>query len=225
MSIWRELFRSGPSGMEQIREQLLSMLDIDRRTFDTACSALLEGADVDTVRSQVSDSDHRVNVLVQQVRRELVVHASTHGSLVEISPLLLYMSIVKDIERIGDYAKNILDIARAGGDLSVPADDRDALRTYRDRVSALISEVRETFAEQDADRATSLLETWQEVGHEFDHHVAALISSDAPSRHAVPRALYYRYLKRIASHLDNILTALVMPLDKVDFYWPDESEH
>jgi phosphate uptake regulator len=194
MSIWRELFGAGPAGLERIRDQLLDMLDADRRTFDLACTALLAGAEVDSVRRQVSDSDHQVNQLVQQVRRELVVHASTHGALVEVPTLLLYMSIVKDVERIGDYAKNILDIARAGGDLSTASDDRGDLHGYRDRVSALISEVRQVFAEQDAGRATALLTEWREVSRELDGRVAALVTAAAPASQAVPRALYYRYL-------------------------------
>ena len=45
-----------------------------------------------------------------------------------------------------------------------------------------------------------------------------------PATHAVPRALYYRYLKRIVGHLMNILTALVMPLDKLDFFWQEDRD-
>ena len=34
----------------------------------------------------------------------------------------------------------------------------------------------------------------------------------------MPRALYYRYLKRITAHTMNMLTSLVMPLDRLDYY-------
>jgi Na+/phosphate symporter len=223
MTIWRELFRGGESGLDRVRTQLLEMLDIDRETFDITSNALLSGTDVPTARSQASSSDHRVNELVQEVRRALVVHASTRGDLSDMPALLLYMSIVKDIERIGDYAKNILDIAQAGGNLA-DGDDHDELADFRNRVSALVTEVRRTFASQDAAAATNILTTWGEISQEMDRRVDALVTVDAPAAYAVPRALYFRYLKRIIGHLMNILTALVMPLDKVDFFWGDDRE-
>ena len=222
MTIWRELFGQGTSGLDLVREHLLEMIAIDQQTFDLACTALLSDADVDTVRRQASDSDHKVNELVQRVRRELIVHASARGDLSDMPALLLYMSIVKDAERIGDYAKNILDIARAGGDLAAANGDRDELHETRDRVSALILQVRDVFASQDAAEATRLLNDWGAVSRDIDRRVDALVTVDAPASYAVPRALYYRYLKRIVGHLMNILTALVMPLDKLDFFW---SEH
>jgi len=39
-----------------------------------------------------------------------------------------------------------------------------------------------------------------------------------PSRHAAPRALFYRYIKRLSLHLSNILSSVVMPVDRLDFY-------
>jgi phosphate uptake regulator len=224
MTIWREWFRGGESGLDRVRTQLLDMLDIDRQTFDFATAALLAGSDVTTARRNASESDHKVNEAVQEVRRELVVHSSTRGDTFDVPALLLYMSIVKDIERIGDYAKNILDIAQAGGDLSTTGDDHAQLAEYGRRVSALIAEVRDIFESQKADDATRVLTHWGDVSREMDQLVNALITVDASAAHAVPRALYYRYLKRIVGHLMNILTALVMPLDKVDFFWGEDRE-
>lgn len=223
MTIWRELFGGQPSGLDRVRGRLLDMLEIDRRTFDIATDALLGGTDVSAARTAASDSDHQVNELVQQVRRELVVHASTRGDMGDLPAELLYMSIVKDIERIGDYAKNILDIARAGGSLST-GEDHAELVGYQTRVSALVSQVRTVFEAQDADEATRVLTSWGEVSRALDRLVDGLVTVDAPASYAVPRALYYRYVKRIIGHLMNILTALVMPLDKLDFFWGEDDE-
>ena len=40
----------------------------------------------------------------------------------------------------------------------------------------------------------------------------------APAADAVARALYYRFLKRTTAHIMNFLTALVHPLDRLDYY-------
>lgn len=224
MTIWRELFGGQRSGLERVREQLLDMLTIDRKTFDVACRPLLGDKDPVKARREASASDQQVNELVQEVRRHLVIHASARGDMGDMPALLLYMSIVKDIERIGDYAKNILDIASAGGAFAETDDDYEELAGYRDRTSALIEEVRAVFAAQDAAAATRLLTEWGGVSRELDQRVDMLVVTDQPGSAAVPRALYYRYLKRIIGHLLNILTALVMPLDKLDFFWQEDQD-
>ena len=81
----------------------------------------------------------------------------------------------------------------------------------------------DVFASQDPAEATRLLKEWGAASRDIDGRVNALVSVDAPATYAVPRALYYRYLKRIVGHLMNILTALVMPLDKLDFFWSEQS--
>ena len=224
MTIWRELFGGQRSGLERVREQLLDMLTIDRQTFDIACRPLLGDTDPVVSRREASASDQQVNELVQEVRRQLVVHASARGDLNDMPALLLYMSIVKDIERIGDYAKNILDIASAGGAFATTDEDYQDLAGYRDRTSSLIEEVRSTFAAQDAATSTQLLTEWGGVSRELDQRVDMLVVTDEPGSAAVPRALYYRYLNRIIGHLLNILTALVMPLDKLDFFWQEDQD-
>ena len=37
-------------------------------------------------------------------------------------------------------------------------------------------------------------------------------------RCCAPRALLTRYLRRLAGHLSNIASSLVMPLDKIDYH-------
>jgi hypothetical protein len=44
------------------------------------------------------------------------------------------------------------------------------------------------------------------------------VASDRPAGQAVAEALYYQYIKRIVAHLMNVLSSLVMPVDKLDFF-------
>lgn len=53
---------------------------------------------------------------------------------------------------------------------------------------------------------------------EFGEKVAALAGGDRRRREAVPRALLYRHFKRVVAHLMNLLSALVMPVDGLDYY-------
>ena len=59
---------------------------------------------------------------------------------------------------------------------------------------------------------------------EYDECVRTQLKSDAPAQEAVPRALLCRYLKRITGHLMNVITSLVMPLERLDYYDEKKSD-
>lgn len=216
---WRSLFTSG-GGLDDVEQQLIEMLRLDRHSFELANQALLAGGDPHELRRQVSDTDHQVNELVQQVRRQLIVHAAVREASADIPTMFTYMSVIKDIERVGDYAKNILDIAVARAD-RVDAADFDDLAPHRDSVERLLEQVMAVFADRDTEAANRLLERTAPELVEFDHRVDELIVSEQPGYQAVPRALYHRHLKRIAAHLMNVLTSLTAPVDQLDFYRQD----
>ena len=219
-----EFFRGGADKeLEQIEQTIQQMLLDCRHTFDAAINALLGGTDPELVRKDIKKTDRRVNKAEREVRRELVVHTSVRGAQADVPMVLVSMSIVKDAERIGDYAKNIFDIAREGVDMSND-EDLDQLIAHRDRVSRLIAETARIFGERDTEAAHLILQTEDENLDEYDALVIAQIESGRPAREAVPRALLYRYFKRITAHAMNVLTSLVMPIDRLDYYDEDKAD-
>ena len=207
-------------GLEHVQRQLLEMLSHDREAFDAATGSILEGGNTALVGPKLRATDALVNELEREIRRELVVHASVHGAG-DIAAILVYMSIVKDVERVGDYAKNIYDLAAGGVDFRA-APDRPVMITYRDRTAEMITESGLIFAEDDHDRAKALLAEADAMLDAFDELVDALVVSDGRAHDAVPRALFYRHLKRIVAHLMNLLSAVVVPVDRLDYQ--DEPE-
>ena len=157
-----------------------------------------------------------INVAQQEVRRALMMYAAVTGSF-DLPLVLAYMSVVKDVERIGDYAKNIFDLAAEGVDLSA-ADDRDELYAIAKRVSEMITESGKVFAAEDVERARALSEEGDSMLDDFDQRVHGLLLSEDAGAVAVPRALLFRYLKRIVSHLMNLLSAVFMPIDQLDYF-------
>lgn len=205
--------------LDHIEETIQQMLTDDRRAFDLAMAALVQEVDVDDIREEVRATDFRVNEGERTIRRELVVHASVVGSL-DTPALLIYMSIVKDIERVGDYAKNLLDLARDGADLSA----HDEWRTLRDEAADLITQTAEIFAERDTARARQMIATGDAMLDLYDDRVSELVRADDASTDAVARALGFRYLKRIVAHLTNVLSSVVMPLDRLDYFDEDPED-
>jgi phosphate uptake regulator len=213
-----DFFRGGGDAqLEQIEAQIRQMLVDDRHTFDTAINALIGGTEPELVRKDIRKTDKGVNKAERAVRRELVVHVSVRGTSADIPLVLASMSVVKDAERIGDHSKDIWDIANSGVDLS-EADDIGGLMRYRDRISQLIGETARVFGEKDLEAAHALLRGADDLQDEYDDLIEQQLHTDRPAIEAVPRALLYRYFKRITAHLMNILTSLVMPIDRLDYY-------
>jgi phosphate uptake regulator len=211
-----EFFKRGHSAVEEVEATLVQMLVDGREVFDTATGALFGGGKSKATKREVRSTDRDINVAQQDVRRDLMIHASVQET-VDLPLVLAYMSTVKDAERIGDYAKNVYDLVRYGADFD-SAPDRDELAAYKDRVSHLLGEAAEAFAAKDTERAQRLIDKADGFLDDYDAQVKATFSWEGEASEAVSRALYFRFLKRITAHVMNFLTSLVKPVDRLDYY-------
>jgi phosphate uptake regulator len=219
-----EFFKGGTDEpLEEIEKLIARMLHDNRHTFDLAMNAVVGGTEPASVGKEIRKSDRRVNKAEREVRRRLVVHTSLQGKRVDQPRVLVSMSIVKDAERVGDYSKNIWDLGSLGIDLS-QAEDLKWLAGMRDRTSRLIGECARIYQERDTEAAHALIPEMDAILDEYDECVVEQIDSDRSPRDAVPRALLCRYLKRITAHLMNILTSLVMPVHRLDYYDEDKAD-
>lgn len=215
-----ELFKGqSGSGLEAVEASMIQMLSTSESVFRLAVSAFEQGTSAQEIGQQVRKTDRQVNRAERSIRRELVVHASVHAGA-DLPLVLVYMSIIKDIERVGDYAKNIWDVASAI-EQGVDKPDLSELTPLFARTLGLMSEIGETYAARDVDRATEVLNRADSWLDEYDAAVENLMTSYVPSTIGVPKALLYRHLKRVTAHLMNVLTAVVMPFDRLD-YWDED---
>jgi phosphate uptake regulator len=220
--VFKFLRDEGSDRLEEIEDKVQQMLAHDRHEFDLAMAALLGDTVASEVNRELRDTDQKVNRLERDIRRQLVVHASVFGGI-DTPAVLVYMSIVKDVERVGDYAKNILDLALDGANLStVP--DIDQWREISAEVSELITQSGVVFRARDALRCRQLLSRGDQLLDIFDDGVSDLVKREAEESQAVPRALTHRYLKRVVAHLMNLLSAVVMPLDRLDYFDEDPED-
>jgi uncharacterized protein with PhoU and TrkA domain len=207
-------FRRSSTGLEHVESQAVTMLGDARHSFDLANAALLDDARSEATAVEIRRIDHRINQAEQDLRAELVVHISVQGGK-EIASVLGFILVLKKIERIGDQAKNILDLAQEGVSLS-GAEDIAVLRTEQREVSSLFGRAGELLVDPDLDRARRFV---TQVGDLLAVHrakVDADMFSDRPGREVVPRAIYYRYLKRIVANLRGIVAVAFDPLTPVD---------
>jgi len=212
-----DFFRgSGQSAIEDVEKRLVAMLQDGHSVFETSTSALFGGGKSKEAKREVKSTDKEINIGQRDVRRALMIHASVREA-VDLPLVLAYMSVVKDVERVGDYAKNIYDLVKYGADFEGAADEQE-LAGYRDAVGELILRAAEVFETRDSEGASALIAKADGFLGDYDRRVKQTYGSEGPAADAVSRALYFRYLKRITAHVMNLMTSLTMPIDQLDYY-------
>jgi phosphate transport system protein len=208
--------------LDRIEVTLQRMIADDLHSFELAMSALLGERSPHEVGAELRATDHGVNSAERDIRRELVVHASVQGAI-DTPAILIYMSIVKDIERIGDYAKNLYDLAVDGADLSTGLHTGEITSLAND-IPVFITEAADAFRDRDEARSKALMHRGDELLDVFDSRVSALVREEHPDHQSVAVALTHRYLKRIVAHTMNVLSAVVMPVDRLDYFDEDPED-
>lgn len=203
-------FRKGDGGLDTIASHTVSMLAEARHSFDLSSMTLLSGTDPSMVADDIRATDDRINQAEQDLRGQLVVHVSVHGSD-DIGEVLGYTLLIKKIERIGDQAKNILDLAEEGVDLSSAADLAD-LSATRQIISEMMSEAGELLNEHNQERADAYRQRADILRRELETKIRDCMHSEQPGSEVVPRAILYRYWKRIVANLGGVVTTATEPL-------------
>ena len=160
-------------GLEAIARKFEQMLEDGRHTFDLTANTLLGGSDPEVIRSDLFETDKRINRQEQEIRRALVVHGAVHGSF-SLPELLVMMSLVKDAERIGDYAKNIFDLA-VHNKTGYAEDELRLLIELKDRISNLLVRARNIYDEQNETAARRFLEDCDQLQDQCDASVHRLL--------------------------------------------------
>jgi len=203
------------NNFEMIQRRFGQMLEDGRHIFDAAANALVGGTAPEAIRDDLFATDKRINETEQELRRLIVVHSTVRGTR-SFPSMLVMMSLAKDAERIGDYAKNIFDLSVSGAELG---DEKLGLTGMKDRISRLLVKARNLHETADSSQARGYLIDADALEDDCDEAVDRLLPAEG--RNWAGAVLGYRYFKRVVSHAANIVTALVVPLDKLDFFDED----
>ncbi|MBN2316114.1 MAG: hypothetical protein JXM79_19460 [Sedimentisphaerales bacterium] len=212
LSFWK-----GKDFLVQVLEDFKTMLDDSESMFQSVCDRLLDNKDQPDLKEQIYKIDKTVNVLQKDIRKRIVEHLALQPS-VDTTACLLLMSVVKDAERLGDYAKNLLQVTEF---LQKPI-DRALFTEYFNGVDKQLLELfkntKRAFIETDLDMASSAWDYHKKIGKGCDEIVKKVANSNLTVNEAVCFALIARYFKRINSHLTNIATSVVLPLSDLDYF-------
>lgn len=167
-------------------------------------------------QSRIYKLDVKVNKLQRKIRKLVVAHVTLSRD--HVPYCLLLMTLVKDAERIGDYWKNISEVHTLGGSVIPEGALRDELADLISTAMTLMGEVGAIIDSQDVERARELIHEGRAAGKRCDKLLVELAKSDFDAAATTAMVLLTRFYKRVGGHLVNILSSVVMPLHKVDFF-------
>lgn len=214
------IFRPG-NPLKEMGEQFAEMLRLTRDMTISAGKIFFREETSPEARTAIFKQDIAVNKLERSIRKMVVAHLSV-GNTQHLPYCLLLMSQVKDVERLGDYAKNLAEVPDIfTGDFPENGILAD-LREIRAEVENAFSATAEIFGRSDRERAMQLIYTGKDMAKRADGLLGRIAQAGHESAPTTALVLGTRYYKRVGGHLLNVLSSVVMPLHKVDYY--DEKE-
>ena len=211
------LFRS-EDALARMGQDFSAMLALSYGLTLDAGRILFKEASEGHHRAELSKRDVQINKVEREIRKQVITHLTFNKDPGDVPYCLLLMSIVKDVERLGDYAKNLAEIRDEGG-ATIPDDANGIeLRGIRSAAESTFGAVSEVFTNSDSKRARLLIQKGRKINQRCDELVATVAKSSYDAATTTSMVLGARYYKRIESHLLNILSGVVMPLHKLDYY-------
>ncbi len=206
----------GKGLLAHMLDHFTDMLDDGEWMFAVVTAVLMGEKEAGEVRDAIFARDEKVDAEQRQVRREIVEHLTLRPE-VDLPACLVLMNVVRDAERIGDYCKNIFQVADNYGCHLAQGSYEESLRQILTEIKGMFSGTKQAFHDSDTHLAGEVIGKLRSLTKRCDMVTSQLLRDNPPARRAVVYTLLSCYFKRVAAHQANIASAVVAPLDRIDF--------
>lgn len=203
--------------LQEVLDDFANMMEETHAMFKNVCDLLLRNKTCDGLKDKIYETDRKVNTLEREIRKRIVEHLSIQPSS-DLPFCLVLMSVVKDAERLGDYAKNIFEVWEL---LKKPLDHNLYKKFFDDLDTKLLenfAQTKQAFVESNEQIAEECMKLEREIVKACDGTVEKLAASDLTTNESVCFTLLARYFKRTAAHLTNIASSVILPISNLDFF-------
>jgi len=204
---------------QQAFNEACEMLEIDGKMYAASVQSLRQ-SDTAEIDLDIYALDKEINRSERDVRKKVMKHLMLSGDT-QLNSGLALVSVVIDIERIGDYTKNIYDLARSHPTRLKAGSLEEKLQEIEAHITQINTRAIQAFRDGDEDLAREVMEEYkEEISDDCDNMADDIISGkvgdlEAPEAAAV--VLYVRFLKRIGSHSRNIVTSIINPFHRIGY--------
>lgn len=201
--------------MKKALECTEQMFILASKNFDIATEELIQNLDIK--RAKIYSTDQKINEYEQDVRRKVFEHLTINPKQ-DLNASLILITVVKDLERIGDFVKNIIELSHHYPKKLPNNDYTKELIDIRNRMSLILKDSLKVFKQGDMEKAREYYSFYREVTEKVDSMIIHLFEDDSLKvREAIVFTLFARYLKRVSAHLGNILTTVINPFHLVGY--------
>ncbi|MFC1724123.1 PhoU domain-containing protein [candidate division KSB1 bacterium] len=202
----------------QAYELSYKMLEMDLEMFKKSVSFLRKsiGKEFDF---DIYAYDKKINEYERDVRKKVMTHLA-FSNPTDVAPSLILISIIINIERIGDYTKNISELAvnypmtLEGGKYEEMLEniETNLTKNFKDLISC--------FKKYNIKVAKEIMDDNAQINKKINDILDEMTKeekSEFSTREGIVLALYFRFLKRISSHVKNVASSIVNPFHKIGF--------
>ena len=212
------LLKASDDLLRSSRHDALEMIRTTREMFLIACEAL-HGEITESVWNRIAVMDQEVNRQQMAVRKDVFSHLALARNRDLLTGLQL-LSVVVDVERVGDYTKNIAELAKITPAQLDFDDHNDGVKKLERDVLELFELTHTAFAEEDERVSQQVMARYREVSAYCDETLMEILAEepdDGVDRSTLVLVLLLRYIKRVGAHLKNAASVMVNPYHRIGY--------
>ncbi|MFO7872287.1 MAG: PhoU domain-containing protein [Candidatus Undinarchaeales archaeon] len=217
-----DIYRKRPI-LNKAYKSALEMLKKDQEMFEHVCDALLStiskekvSKDEDIIKN-LSKEDDEINEYASDVRRHILEYLA-ENSAPDVKSSLVLTSLIIDLERLGDYTKDLAKITLFDPVNLFDGGYLDIIREYKEHLVKMFENTVVAFGQHDKDTAENVMKMNKEFRERTDK-ILLEVNEDSRlrKRDAITYTLMTRYFRRVAGHLENIASSVISPFPYIGF--------
>jgi len=219
--MWQELKElwSQDNLLNEAWDMTYEAIDIDAQMFKDGIDTLW-GENKQAIQKLIFKKDKLINKYERDIRRKVITHLAVQGNE-SIAPGLVLSTVIVDVERIGDYVKNIVDLAEMHREPLSAVSMDTILHEIETSINEMFAGVHECLEKGNEELALDLYSRTKQIGLTCDQQISKIIKTDSiddlKCSSTAVFVLYFRYLKRINAHLRNIISSVINPFDRIGY--------
>ncbi len=202
------LISTPPIAVLQTKNEIVNMAEIALHNYQLACDLVctLDYSDVDTFRK----NENELNFLNKEISRFVVKLSKCEMNDSDHNYLATTFHTVSDIERIGDYAENIVEYADKLRDIDQKFSDKavEEIRNLQEHIEELFQKTMKAYVNADLDSlndANAIEEEVDDITDEMcENHIIRLRNGDCTPDVGAQYLSLASDSERIADHFINI---------------------
>jgi Na+/phosphate symporter len=207
-------FWRGEDLLNQALDETNRMFSKNEKMFAEASEALTEEKKTEM---DIYKEDQKVNKYEIDIRKKILEHLTINPEQ-DVAACLILAGVVRDIERLGDFSKNIIELSLMYKKKFPNEKYFNDLRKIRSQVMENFKLAREAFKESDENKALMVMRTHKTIAEKCENILREIVNDKRiETKKAVICVLFSRYLKRIDAHLMNIASSVVNPFHRIRY--------